>query len=622
MRKLDQDSTTTSSNATFATLEKWISICEEKHHLCRPPTRTSMVEAQGWLPSRLVQIDMTSSFPLYAQVIKTAEHPLTPDSRYTTLSYCWGPPPINFKRLLQASIEDMNAGFDVTTLPKTFQEAIAATRMLGLNLIWIDALCIVQDSDEDWRIESVKMSQIYSRAYINLAAVASIDVHGGLFRERSPFSLNPFDLKIKWPGYFEGSLCCVPEDPWVPAIQHSPLCDRAWTFQEKLLSARTVYFAEDQLYWECGELCASELYPLGGPFDPGLKVKSYDHPGTLPAGIQISPSGRIKDQYALLKSWGDVSISAPGFLQVWGTIVEHYSRGRLTFSRDRLVAISGVAKQLSDHSTEQTYILGLWSQYLPLLLLWKDLGSRDTSKSRRLLVSSRLGPSWTWSSHLNPVDYEFLFTFLTGPEICAEVLDIDATRGITAFLQSRTASGRLVIKAPIIQAKVSTAIRRDLTGPLSCVFYMPSGNEKFSRWEKTWSPFHFERHVLLFIGQGMQTAYPCEIYIDSDLDLATRPDVFCVKVANADVRHPWGVVNTGFGLLLSHTGQKGQFKRVGCFAVGPKSLVRSWRADRSFWQLRFRSLKNLRECLFQARDMDSRFYQDFDGVGAYTIEII
>lgn len=145
----------------------------------------------------------------------------------------------------------------------------------------------------------MKMSQLYSRAYINLAAVASVDVHGGLFRGRNPFSLNPFDLKIEWPGYFKGSLCCVPDDPWVAVIQHSPLCNRAWTFQERLLSVRTVYFAEDQLYRECGELCASETYPLGGPFDPGLREKSFRHPGRLPDSIQISDSGRTKDQYAL-----------------------------------------------------------------------------------------------------------------------------------------------------------------------------------------------------------------------------------------------------------------------------------------------------------------------------------
>ncbi|KAG8170114.1 hypothetical protein KVR01_000859 [Diaporthe batatas] len=618
MRELDQDSTTTSSEAAFATLEKWISMCEEKHHLCRPLMKTSMPEAQGWLPTRLVQIN-----PQSVQIINTTERLLAPDSRYTTLSYCWGPPPVTFKRLLQASIGDMNKGFGVTALPKTFQDAIAATSRLGLNLIWIDALCIIQDSEEDWRIESMKMSQVYSQAYINLAAVASVDVHGGLFRERNPFSINPFDLKIKWPGFFEGSLCCVPEDPWIAAIRNSPLSSRAWTFQERLLSARTVYFAEDQLFWECGELCASEIYPLGGPFDPGLREKSFEHPSRLPDGIEVSDSGRIKDQYALLKSWG-AAIDGPGFLEVWGTIVENYSKGRLTFPRDRLVAISGVAKQLSDHTTERNYFLGLWRPHLPLLLLWEDLGPEDASEDHQPLVSPRLGPSWSWSSHLNPVSYSMLFTFLTEPEICADVLDIDVAPGITPFTQDTPESGKLVIKAPMIKAKVATAIRRNLTGPLSRSFYMTSGGV-FGRRAREWAPFYFENDVLLFIGQGMQTGYPCDIYIDSSLDLAADPDVFCVKLASADVAYPWGApggLNTDFGLILSHTGQKGQYKRVGCFAVAPSQLLRSWRADSWFWRLRFRSFKNLKERLFRAGDIESRFYRDFDGVGAYTIEIV
>lgn len=616
MTELDQDSKNTSSDATFAALAKWINMCEEKHHRCRPPTRNSIAEAQGWLPSRLVQIDKLS-----VRVIKTTEDLLTTDSRYTTLSYCWGPPPVTFKRLLQDNIEDLNTGFDVTTLPRTFQDAIAATSRLGLNLIWIDALCIVQDSDEDWRIESLKMSQVYARAYINLAAVASVDVHGGLFRERNPFSLNPFDLKVKLPGYFEGSLCCVPQDPWVAAIRDSPLSARAWTFQEKLLSRRTVYFAEDQLYWECGELCASEIYPLGGPFDPGLRKQRYDHPSRLPDGIQLSDCGRVKDQYALLKSRGGVCIDSPGFLEVWGTIVENYSNGRLTFPRDRLVAISGVVKQLSDHTTEKDYFLGLWRQHMPILLLWMDLGPRDISESHHPLSPSRLGPSWSWSSHLNPVGYSLLFTFMTEPEICAEVLDVDVIPGITPFTQDRTKSGKLVIKAPMIKAKLSTAIRRSLAGPFSYSFYMPSGG-KFGRNMKTRAPFYYEKDVLLFTGQGMQTCYPCEIGMDSGPDLASLSDVFCVKVANADVRQPWGVVNTDFGLILSHTAEKGQYRRVGCFAVVPRELVRSWRSDRFFWWLRFRSLEHLKQRLFQAGDLESRFYQDFDGVAAYTIEIV
>lgn len=580
-----------------------------------------MTRTENWLPSRLVQIDTTLPHPLSVRVVQTGEHPLTSDSRYTTLSYCWGSPPITFKRLLQASMEDMKAGIDITTLPQTFQDAITATTRLGLSLIWIDALCIIQDSEEDWRVESMKMSEVYSRAYINLAAVASADVFGGLFRDRNPFSISPFNIDIKWVGYLEGSRCCVPKDPWVSAIDHSPLLNRAWSFQERLLSVRTVYFAEDQLYWECGELCASEIYPLGGPFDPGLREKSYDHPDRLPEGIQRSESGRIKDQYTLLKSWGGVCIETPGFLQLWGTIVENYSKGSLTFPRDRLVAISGVATQLSDHTTDQDYFLGLWRSHLPLLLLWEDMGIRNTSKDDSLLASSPLGPSWSWASHLNPVDYSLLFRFLTEPKICAEVLDIDTTPGITAFVQDRTRTGRLVLKGPIIKAKVSRTFRKQFTGPLSTAFYTFSGSI-FGRRSRTWAPFYVEDNILLFIGKGLETAYPCDVYLDSGLNLATQSDVFCVKVANADVTHPWGVVNTDFGLILSHTGRKGQYKRVGCFAVVPKDLVRSWRAGRWFWRLRFWSIKHLQESLFQPGYIEARFYKDFDAIGGYTIEII
>lgn len=577
---------------------------------------TARGEMQSWHPSRLVQIDMASSVPMSIRVIESAEYQLGSDTRYTTLSYCWGPPPITFKRLLRANIDDMRAGIDITTLPKTFQDAIKTTARLGINLIWIDALCIVQDSDEDWRKESVQMSRVYSQAYINLAAAASTYVYGGLFRERNPFSLSPFDLKVKWPGFLERSVCCVPEDPWVSAIDGSPLLKRAWTFQERLLSARTVYFAKDQLYWECGELCASEICPVGGPFDPGGRETPPDHTGRLPKGIQRSDSGRIKDQYALFKSWGGVCTKTPGFLQVWGSIVENYSKGRLTFPRDRLVAISGVAKELSDDATEKDYVLGLWRSHFALLLLWKDMAHRKTLEDDHPLAPSGLGPSWSWSSHLNPVSYSMLFMFQTDPEICAEVLNIDITPGINAFLQEGYGTGRLVIKAPMIEAKVSRVFRRRLNGPLSLYFYIPG------QFERTWAPFCIEPDALRFVGKGLRISDSFDVYFDSDLDFATHPDVFLIKVAAANTKTWLGELSTDFGLILSHTGRKGQYKRVGCFALVHKELTRSWRAGQRSWRRRLWSKKHLMERLFEAGEIDQWFYQKFDGVGAYTIEIV
>jgi hypothetical protein len=218
------------------------------------------------------------------------------------------------------------------------------------------------------------------------------------------------------------------------------------------------------------------------------------------------------------------------------------------------------------------------------------------------------------------------FEPLTGPKVCAEVLEIDATPGITPLAQNGFESGRLTIKAPLVRAKVSrsTEIILNPIGPLASSFYRPSGGilgKTLRQRTPLWFP---QEDVLIFPGQGMQTDLGlCHVSIDSSFDKGTGSDVFCVKLAISGARHSstWdGRIE--FGLILSHTGEKGQFKRIGCFKLHCTGLVRSWRAGRWLWRLQSRNFEDSKERLFQAGNIEPRFYQDFDGVDAYTIEIV
>jgi hypothetical protein len=70
--------------------------------------------------------------------------------------------------------------FRISSLPKTFQDAICVTRRLGIKYLRIDALCIIQDSEEDWRREASLMERVYAEAYLNIAATASKRWFGGV----------------------------------------------------------------------------------------------------------------------------------------------------------------------------------------------------------------------------------------------------------------------------------------------------------------------------------------------------------------------------------------------------------------------------------------------------------
>jgi hypothetical protein len=62
--------------------------------------------------------------------------------RYAALSYCWGD--VLPLRLTKDVFEQFEKSMPISHLPKTFRDAIEATRSLGLRYLWIDALCIIQ----------------------------------------------------------------------------------------------------------------------------------------------------------------------------------------------------------------------------------------------------------------------------------------------------------------------------------------------------------------------------------------------------------------------------------------------------------------------------------------------
>jgi hypothetical protein len=103
---------------------------------------------------------------------------------YLTLSHCWGKGesgiPENIKTKTD-TLQEQKARIEVVRLPQTFRDAIEITLRLGFQYLWIDALCIIQDSPEDWAAESRKVGYIYSHAVMNIAASGSSDSHGGCF---------------------------------------------------------------------------------------------------------------------------------------------------------------------------------------------------------------------------------------------------------------------------------------------------------------------------------------------------------------------------------------------------------------------------------------------------------
>lgn len=364
-------STNTSSDETFRKIERWLGECLENHAACsRWPLTTG---TPAGLPTRLLQVTPASQ-PLAIRLVATQD--LQPAScRYVTLSHSWGKEPLI--KLVKSSIERFSSlsGIPWHLMPLTFQQAVSVTRRLGLAYIWIDALCIIQDSDEDWRYESARMTSVYANCYLNLSADASTDGAGGLFRDREPSVHRTFIVpSSQRHGDDNGpSYCCyIPR--WLEQVERAPLKGRAWVTQERFLSPRILHFSADQAHWECVEVLTSEGAPDGFFMDSATFSKTD-------AFSQGSASGETPEA------------AGQKIQQLWHRLIDAYSHAQLTFISDRPIAVAGLASTFSHFLGLEPadYLCGLWRPRFVQSLMWMAYWGPGRAPDAA-------SPSWSWLS--------------------------------------------------------------------------------------------------------------------------------------------------------------------------------------------------------------------------------
>lgn len=235
---------------------------------------------------------------------------------------------------------------------------------MGFKYIWIDSLCIIQDSMLDWVQEVKDMKRVYEHAILNLCSATASDSSGTSFVARHASFLKP--LRVKVHGEVFQLLCdgLLQDD-----ITYCTLRSRAWVYQEWYLSKRSLVMGSHQLWWHCREKLACEIWPIGTP---------------------QANRGRWWSQTQPLKE------SAPSEdsddMDAWSQRVLAYMRTKLTRETDRSVAFSGVVQSFGQsRQLSEDYLAGLWRCHLPEALLWKV-----TSPARRSAKCT--AASWSWTS--------------------------------------------------------------------------------------------------------------------------------------------------------------------------------------------------------------------------------
>lgn len=349
-------------------------VLKHLHH-CRQHHSKCAEQDPTFQPTRLVNCADDTGQLLLVEQDRTVQ--ASPSAiQYVALSYCWGAS--GFFKTTRTNIDRLKQGFDLSDLPKTLQDAIAVTRQLGIPYIWIDALCIVQGDAADWEKESGTLADVYSNAYFTLAALSAATVtEGFLHLRRSPVQLTrtcsgesgvPTVLvaqeKIRT-GLHASSL----QDDWNPVLgtqegDFDPVQKRGWCFQEELLSRRFVAYSRQEIQWSCRTETSCQCRPLG---DDG-------HPKAIP-----KPKSVQEDPF-----------------RFWAEMVPFYSQRALTFPKDKLPAISGLARQVQ-RLTSADYIAGIWLQDLKRSLNWKLQDDVTTCPP------TYRAPSFSWASIDSPV---------------------------------------------------------------------------------------------------------------------------------------------------------------------------------------------------------------------------
>lgn len=225
----------------------WLDQCLHHHDKCRQ----ALPDGGSDRPTRLLAIDQPSA----GHVRLVAADDLGNDAGplpYATLSYCWGQA---HTFLLSAStVQSLQQGLPVSALGRTSRDAIAVARALGLAWIWIDSLCILQDSETDWHREAPRMASIYSHAVVNIAATAGADSDAGLWPPVTAADLvDPPIVTLQGTGAPDGRYGMHRSDLKISAFDgpNAPLLSRAWVVQELLLAPRVLHVCSTQLFWEC-----------------------------------------------------------------------------------------------------------------------------------------------------------------------------------------------------------------------------------------------------------------------------------------------------------------------------------------------------------------------------------
>jgi hypothetical protein len=562
---------------------KWVEHCETTHLKCRV-----IKDSPIWRPTRLIHIGRrdSSSNP---RLCLSDDIPF--NVRYITLSHRWGQSVI-FK-LVESDLDTFRRALPLERLTNVSRDAMEFARHLDVEYIWIDFLCIIQDSHSDWVRESAMMGEIYKNSWFNISATGFPDGNFSLYVQRNPATLQPRKFNLSFcdgddrmpPQVWNGNYYCM-EEFWQADITEAHANTRGWILQERLLAPRILHFSSRQIMWECKELEACEVFLDGIPtlMNSGFKSAGLLEGPSSIHGVKLQVRQREAESDAKRKLHGHIEASVITgvegivvredrskddrenagdsheeggkekfdnsekiyfvLLAKWREITGAYNSKRLTRYEDKFVAIAALASEMQKLTNEE-YIAGLWKRNFLHQLAW-HVSYETTDMGRISRPPFYQAPSWSWAC-LNASISDLA---VMGAPPLASIEDYDITLADKSLF-GRVTDGYIRIR-----------------GRLSQATFVASDREL----RKHWGQEHRPLRLRTASSDGQAIIKPW-IY----------PDTFQATPYGKEgypsypIHHALGSrefwllplclhQNACVGLILKHTGIKGQYQRIGTFA--------------------------------------------------------
>ncbi|KAI8952463.1 hypothetical protein F4801DRAFT_599888 [Xylaria longipes] len=397
--------------AHFKLIDCWLKECDSNHgHKCTSqPTGEVLLPAIDTneddlqlailrkiqsrkafkLPTRLIDVGVIDSATV--RLYETRPGDKSEDFRYIALSHRWGvstPEKPHFRTTVENK-EALMEEIEVSKLPDTFRDAVITTRALGVQYLWIDSICIIQGKGGDFNSESKRMEDVFSAAYCVLAATCADGQWDGFLRSR------PQREYVTFPYESDSSFyVCRYIDDFNHEVLEGDMNKRGWVLQERALARRTIYFASQQTYFECGA---------------GVKCETLTKMENRLAAFLGDPNF---PQVAILSHHSGRGTSRSEKILYYQDLYKKYSRLEFSHWEDRAVAMEGLEQRLS-RAFESRGKFGILADKLGALnrsflhrsLLWHRGTDQKSLTKIPFPPDRQRAPSWSWMAYRGGIDY-------------------------------------------------------------------------------------------------------------------------------------------------------------------------------------------------------------------------